>query len=174
MITVNEVCSKESANEEGEVSQEPEIGVQGRSMNNSFGMTLVFFSVVCFSVGNTLVSVIGVRIPVLQITFFRGSSQLILALICIAVKSGPKRKLVATWLGAPENRIKLLSRGLWGVGALITWFASLQVLVVSMKYSAALIAFLFSEVKANASRRRNRHKLPQHPLYCCARALRSA
>jgi hypothetical protein len=101
--------------------------VDQRSTNNRLGMSLVFLSTLCFAVGNALVSIIGLQIPVMQIIFLRGSSQLALALIFIAMKNGSRRNSAETWLGAPKNRLLLLSRAVWGVGALITLFAAFQV-----------------------------------------------
>ena len=115
-------------NAKGQVSSHPDASnAKDQSTNNGLGMALVFLSTLCFAVGNALVSIIGLQIPVMQIIFIRGTSQLVLALILIAVMSGSKRYTAATWIGAPQNRMLLFSRAVWGVGALITLFAAFQV-----------------------------------------------
>ena len=116
-------------NARGQVLSHPDASNEkDQSTNNGLlGMALVFLSTLCFAVGNALVSIIGLQIPVMQIIFIRGTSQLVLALIFIAVMSGSKRYTAATWIGAPQNRILLFSRAVWGVGALITLFAAFQV-----------------------------------------------
>ena len=107
---------------------DPQLGtIVEHTTNNGLGMTLIFLSTMCFAVGNALVSIIGLQIPVMQIIFIRGSSQLVLALIFIAATSGPRKYCTATWLGAPKHRMLLLSRAIWGVAALITLFAAFQV-----------------------------------------------
>jgi drug/metabolite transporter (DMT)-like permease len=99
----------------------------GQRSNNSVGMLLVFLSTLCFSIGNTFVNMIGRRIPALQITLLRASTQTILSLLLIAFTAGPRRRVTATWIGARENWIKLFARGFLGILALVTLFASLQV-----------------------------------------------
>ena len=97
------------------------------STNNSLGMTLIFFSTLCFCIGNAFVNIVGVQIPVLQIVFIRGSSQLSIALIIIAATKRSRCSSLSTWIGASKNRLKLLSRAVWGVAATVLEFAALQV-----------------------------------------------
>ena len=99
--------------------------------NNGLGMILVFFSVLCFSFGNAFVNIMGVQIPVLQIVFIRGISQLFLALLLIASTSRSQFCSTATWIGAPKNWLRLLSRALFGVAAVVTAFTALQVIIAS-------------------------------------------
>ncbi len=94
-------------------------------------MLLIFLSTLCFSFGNTFVNMIGKRIPALQITLVRASSQMTFATFLIGVTAGPRRHAPATWIGARENRIKLFARAFFGIVALITLFASLQVILAS-------------------------------------------
>ena len=99
--------------------------------NNGLGMILVFLSVLCFSFGNAFVNIMGLQIPVLQIVFMRGASQLFLALLLIASTSRSQFYSTATWIGAPKNWLRLLSRALFGVAAVVTTFTALQVIIAS-------------------------------------------
>ena len=108
-------------------AQQKQEGQRLQRKNNSAGMILVFLSTLCFSIGNTFVNMIGKRIPALQITFLRATTQLIISVLLIGAMAGSRRHVASTWIGAPENRIKMFARGFLGIVALVTLFACLQV-----------------------------------------------
>ena len=106
------------------------------STNNSLGMTLIFFATMCFCIGNAFVNIVGVQIPVLQIVFIRGCSQLFIALIVIAATKRSRCSSLSTWIGTSKNRLKLLSRAVLGVAATGLEFAALQVCLFGLQLSS--------------------------------------
>ena len=100
-------------------------------------MTLICISTLCVGVVSVLVNIVtvGVQIPVLQIIFILESSQLLLVLLLISVKQRYHYACLAVWIGAPKNRLRLLSRAVWGVAALVAVCFSLQYAAYAIRKS---------------------------------------
>ena len=86
---------------------------------NAMGMSMIFVSQVAFSAGNSIVSIIGDRVPSLQTTTCRFWVQGALAIVAIALRQNGHLSELKTWIGSPEKLPLFFLRGLFGCMALV-------------------------------------------------------